>query len=406
MKEKADSQLIKTINETRLLNLIREKGPISRNELSKLTRISKVTVSDIVNRLNLGGYILEIGKGESTKRGGKRPILLKLNANNGFVVGIQILRGSITIALANLETDIHSLEHLSYNIEAPISDVITQIFNSIDALLEKHSVNPEKLISIGIGMPGCIDYNRGVLKYAVTLKEWIDFPISSRFNEKYNVPIIIENDINTITLGELLHGAGRGHSNIACVLINGGIGVGIIIDSKLIRGETSNAGEIGFLEVGNHIADVSRLKNLYHNQKYFGEILSEVNLHTVLEMKLQLDPEMSGKDTAAYSLEELLALGDDGNKFIREVLDEYAYLLAIVYMNLNSLINPSQIILSGQIIENSIYLHNKIKQMIRQSMVNNPFEPSSVVVGELGSMAGVKGAISLALQTLFKLPKV
>ena len=220
------------------------------------------------------------------------------------------------------------------------------------------------------------------------------------------MPIIIENDSNTITLGENLHGAGRGHSNIACILIDGGIGIGIILDRKLVRGETCNTGEIGFLEVGNHIADINRLENLYHNQRYFGEILSEVNLFSVLEMKLHADPEFSEEKNTPLSLDYMLVLGDEGNKFVQEVLNEYAYLLAIVYMNLNSLINPNMIILSGQIIENSSYLQKKVKQIVQQSMVNYPFEPSPIVVGELGDLAGVKGAITLALQTIFESPAI
>lgn len=158
MKEKADSQLIKTINEIRLLNLIREEGPISRNELSKRTKISKVTVSDIINRLDNNGFILEIGKGKSTNKGGKRPTLLKLNPENGYVVGIQIKRGNVTIALANLESKIQGIEQLSYKIDASISEVISNVFDKIDSLMENNSVKQEKLISIGIGIPGCIDY--------------------------------------------------------------------------------------------------------------------------------------------------------------------------------------------------------------------------------------------------------
>ena len=90
--------------------------------------------------------------------------------------------------------------------------------------MENNGITQEKLISIGIGVPGCIDYEKGVLKFAVTLREWINLPLASRFHERYNVPIIVENDINTITLSESLIGAGRGHSNVVCVLIESGIG--------------------------------------------------------------------------------------------------------------------------------------------------------------------------------------
>ena len=112
MKEKADSKLIKTLNERRLLNLIREQGPTTRNELARTTRMSKVAVSDIINRLNEAGYIQESGKGKSTKKGGKRPILLQLNPDNGYVIGIEIERRHASVALANLNSDILTTELL------------------------------------------------------------------------------------------------------------------------------------------------------------------------------------------------------------------------------------------------------------------------------------------------------
>ncbi|MBL7094990.1 ROK family protein, partial [candidate division KSB1 bacterium] len=98
-------------------------------------------------------------------------------------------------------------------------------------------------------MPGIIDYAKGELKYAVTLREWVHLPLASRFSSQYNVPTILENDINTITLIESLLGAGQGYSNIACILIESGIGSGIILNGHLVRGETGNAGEIGYFDV-------------------------------------------------------------------------------------------------------------------------------------------------------------
>lgn len=407
MKEKADSQLIKTINEIRLLNLIREEGPISRNELSKRTKISKVAVSDIINRLDKNGFILEIGKGKSTSKGGKRPTLLKLNPDNGYAVGIQLKRGHVTIALANLESEIQSIEQLNYKIDASIDEVISNIFDKIDLLMQDNGVKQEKLVSIGIGIPGFIDYAKGELKFAVTLREWINLPLSSRFTKRYNVPTIIENDVNTITLSESLLGAGRGHSNFVCILIESGIGAGIFVNGQIVRGETGHSGEIGYLELGSYVANIGRLKYLYNNQRYFGEILSEVNLFDTLKMKLQSNSSYSNENLEQITLKDILALGDKGNSIVQEILNEYAYPLAIVCMNLISLINPGLIILSGRVIENSNYLFKKVIQLVNQSMINIPLEPlkaSSIVIGELRDMAGVKGAITTALQTIFEPP--
>lgn len=404
MHDKADSKLIKKLNEVRLLNLIRTEGPISRNVLAKQSKISKVAVSEIIGRLQVAGYILEIGKGKSTSKGGKRPTMLKLNPENGYVIGIEIKRRFSKIALANIESAIKGVEQVGYEVGTSIDEGLAKIFEKVDALLEKHQVERAKLISIAIGIPGFIDYSRDELLFADTLRGWANQPLAVRFKERYNVPIILENDVNIIALGEGLSGAGIGTSNLVCIWIGEGIGSGIIVDDHLVPGETGNAGEIGYLELGHYVTNVNRLKNLYTSQRYFGELLSEMNLFETLKMKLQWHPTQSTENAEQRTLEAMLAEGDQGNLRVQEILDEFAFPLAIVCMNYIKTINPSLIILCGRVIENSSYLLEKVRQLVKQSMMNMPFQPSSIVGSLLKEDAGIKGAIALALQMIFEPP--
>lgn len=404
MSSKIDSQFLKTINERRLLNLVREEGPISRNDLAKRTKISKSAVSEIINRLDQEGFILEIGKGESTSKGGKRPILIKLNSENGYVIGIQITRGNVHVALANLKSNIEKVEHLVYDLDASIDVVISNVFDKIDSLLSDYNIGRDKLMAIGIAMPGFIDHEKGELKYSVTLREWINLSLTGRFSERYGVPTVLENDVNAVTLSESLLGAGRGYANLVCMFIESGIGAGIIIDGQIVRGETTHPRDVGYLELGHHIANIHYLENLYNNQRYFGEILSEVNLLDTLRMKLRSNSNASNKAADEAPLEEILALGESGNAVVQEILNEYAYPLAVVCMNIIKIINPGLLILSGHIIENSNYLFTKVQQLVKQSMINVPIKPGPIVVGELGEKAGVSGAIALALKTIFDPP--
>ncbi len=405
MKEKADSKLIKTLNERRLLNLIRENGPITRNELAHTTRMSKVAVSDIINRLMEDGFVKEIGKGQSTKRGGKRPTLLTLNPENGYVIGIEIERRYTSIALANLSSEIIEQQVVRYKVGASLEAVLPHYFNVIDIMLESHKIAKKQLVGIGIGIPGFIDYERGELIFAVTLRGWTNLPLSSRFGDRYNVPIIIENDVRTITLCESLIGAGKGYPNLACVWIGDGIGAGLMVDGQIVRGSTGNAGEIGFLELGHYVANIDRMKNLFNNQRYFGEILSEVNLYDTLRMKLELDSPSSDDNTLDEQLlEEMLLLGDKGDQRVQEILNEYAYPLSIICTHLIKTLNPGRIILNGRVVAHSRYLFKKVHQLVKQSMINIPFESSTIVLGELQERAGIKGAITLALRTIFDPP--
>jgi len=404
MLEKGSSQLIKKINETHLLNLIRQDGPISRNELARRTRISKVAVSEIVARLQDAGFILEIGKGESTRKGGKKPTLLKLNPTNGYAIGIEIKRRYSKIALANIESEVKGVEQVKYEVGTSLTECLSKIFEKIDSLLHNHQVERSRLISIAIGIPGFVDYSKGELIFADTLRGWANLPLAIRFKERYHVPTILENDVNIITLGEGLSGTGIGISNMVCIWIGEGIGSGIIVDDHLVRGETGNAGEIGYLQLGHYLTDMNRMKKLYTGQHYFGELLSETNLFETLKMKLKWHPIHPKENTEQRTLETMLSEGDQGNSGVQEILDEYAFPLAIVCMNYIKTINPSLIILSGVVIENSNYLIEKVRHLVKQSMMNMPFQPSTIIASNLKEEAGLKGAIALALQTIFEPP--
>jgi len=400
MDEKADILLVKRLNEIRLLNLIREQGPISRNELARKSDISKVAVSDIINRLIESGHVLEIGKGQSTSRGGKRPIMLKLNAVNGYVVGIEIKRRHTTVALADIESTIVAMAQLEYDIGIQFEACIPKIIAMIQSMLQEKQIDTHKLVSIGIGIPGFVDYSAGQLMFADTLQGWARKPLAGRFAEHFQVPVIVENDVNAITLGENLIGAGKGWSNLICIWIGEGIGAGIIMDGQLIRGATGNAGEIGYTELGFFIRQKDRIKNLYHGEQYFGEILSEVNL---LDCCIANAASTAGQLGEA-TLETVLAMGESGDAGIREILEEYGYLVALLCMNLIKTVNPGLIILSGRVMEHSNFLLETIRAIVQKSMVNIPFQPSSLVQGKLKKEAGVQGAIALALQTIFEPP--
>jgi predicted NBD/HSP70 family sugar kinase len=403
MQEKADSALIKKLNEIRLLNLIREEGPISRNLLAKRSRISKVAVSDIINRLNEAGYILEIGKGESTRRGGKRPTMIKLNAENGYVLGLEVKRWTTNIALANIESEVKGVAQLTYKAGISIEDFFPAVFRKIDELLETHQIPAGKLIGIAIGIPGFVDYQTGQLIFADTLRGWANLPLGERFTHRYKAPTIVENDVNTLALGESLLGVGRGNPNLVCIWIGDGIGSGIIVDGQLVRGETGNAGEVGYLEIDQMLGVIPRIPKLFRQQRFLGDVISETNLFEVL-LREGSPKEPAEVEFSPQRLREMLASGELGNPRVREILDEYALLVAIPSIIFIKTLNPSLIVLSGRVFEASSYLFDKVRELVQKSMQNIPFKSGSLVLSHLKEEAALKGAIVLALQTIFEPP--
>ncbi|MCD6440977.1 MAG: ROK family transcriptional regulator [Candidatus Marinimicrobia bacterium] len=396
-----NSKLIKELNEIRILTLVKDEEAISRIDLAKRTKISKVAISEIVSRLIEAGYIIEIGKGQSTSKGGKRPTMLRLNPNNGFVVGIEIHSVYSKIAIANLNSKIIHEEIINYENGSTIFNVLPKITECIDQIFSRRPVFKAKLISIGIGVPGFIDYERGELAFAVSLHGWVQHPLAKVFSRKYKVPVIIENDVNARTFGEHLLGAGQNTNNMVCIWLGEGIGAGMIVEGSLLRGRYGSAGEVGYIELGHHLTDPTHFRNLFTSQYTFGDILREQHLIDTIKMKVRY--KFPDKDIHDWPLKKIL---DDRNEMftdvIQEILDEYALLLAILCSDLIKLLNTSMIVLSGPVIENSEYLLEKCRYIVKQNMHNIPFQSTPIVVGELKEEGCIKGIIAMALHVLFE----
>ncbi|HDR04392.1 MAG TPA: ROK family transcriptional regulator [Candidatus Marinimicrobia bacterium] len=400
---KGDSQFLREVNEVRLLNLIRTESPISRSGIAKLANMSKATVSEIIHRLDELGLIIEIGKGESTAKGGKRPTLLKMNPEGGYVFGLEFKLGGTLIALANIEGQQIAENWVEHAVGSAIDEVLPNVISAMDDMLAEVDNSLEKLVSIGLGTPGLVNYDKGMLLVADTLGGWANQPLTKHFTDHFGVPVVLENDVNTITLGEFLFGIGQQESDMICISIGDGIGAGIIQNRKLIRGINGAAGEIGYIETTCHIGENGVLKYLVGNHRYFGELLSEWNLFHGIKKALGSENLQMVKRINRDEMLHYLKLGDQGNSTIQKVLDEYAVGLGVLCSLCMKTINPSLIILNGLIVENSKYLISQLNGYINRSLAKVPLKINSrVAVGSLGKEAGIKGAIALASQILFR----
>jgi len=402
LETRVNAQFMKELNEIRILNLIRSTGPISRIEIANRTKISKVAVSEIVSRLDRAGFILEIGKGRSTDRGGKKPTLIKINPQNGYVIGVEIRRQLARVALANLEAEIIASGSVTFPPATGREQTTRLIFWEIDQLLAQNRISPGKLVSICLGVPGFIDYRKGEIMFADTLQGWGQSPLVSLFQKRYNVPVLIENDVNALALGEHLLGAGQGINDLVCLWIGEGVGAGIIVGGTLIRGRNGSAGEIGYLEIGHSLRERGALQELDRGQRYMGDILSEQNLLTALRHKLSALP-VPPENLENLSLIQILTdLPKTCRHAVDEILTEYALLIATLCLELIKTLNPDLLILTGKVPEQVPQLLSKVRTVVQKHMSGIPVEATPIAIGKLKGEGCLKGTLAMALQVVFE----
>ncbi len=242
MTKKATHEQTRIHNTRLVFSTIYERGEVSRAEIARITHLTRPTVSDVVEDLIGQGLIEEVGHAPST--GGKRAILLRVNADSRCLIGIDLAREDFRGALLNLHGEIK--QRINLPLQNQDGDAaLALVYQLIHTLIEAaHS----PLLGIGIGAPGLINAVNGVIHQAVNLN-WRDIPLRDLLQARYKLPVYMANDCQAAALGEYTFGAGGNEHNLVVIHVGKGVGAGIVLNGRLFHGNPLGAGEIGHITV-------------------------------------------------------------------------------------------------------------------------------------------------------------
>ncbi len=231
-------------NAITLLHILLKQDSISRVELSRITGLTKTTISAIIREFIASGIVEETPT-VPTGNVGKIPIPLRIKANAVYTIGAHLGRQRVKAVLMDARMNVISRRRgLSHEGLRP-KGVIEKLFKSIDSIIKDASKREIIVGSIGIGIPGPLDARTGIVRHPPKFKGWKDVPLGDIVHERYKLPVWIENDANVGALAEKWHGGGRNLKNFVYVLANEGIGAGVIINDELYQGAHDYVGEIG-----------------------------------------------------------------------------------------------------------------------------------------------------------------
>jgi len=245
-------ELIRDLNQTLVLNLVREQGPISRADLARISGLSASTVTEITAALLRDGFLLEDSTPSTVRdRASTRPATvgrpatnLRVNPSAGHVVGLKLAAESLTAAVTNLAAEPLGLAHAAHTREADRDTVAALFEKVVSQALEAARVDPATLFGLGIGVPGVVDPSSGLVAGS-PLEAWTGADLADLLGERLALPVYLDNDVNTLTVAEQLYGAGQGLPHFVVVTIGRGIGMGIVVNGVVHRGAHGGAGEIG-----------------------------------------------------------------------------------------------------------------------------------------------------------------
>ena len=241
-KEQSSAETIRNLNRSQVLEVFRKTHTISYVDLVEKVTLSRATVASIVNEMLEIGLLQKIGQAAST--GGRRPTLLGYHPEAKMAVGVTMFDNEIKAVLTDMEgTPIKLLERPWDGLR--FEDLISKMIDAVQDLCA--SVDPQRLLGVGTGLPGVVDVDHGTIVEYVTARRRIDTPIEVRrvMEEALRLPVIVANRSRTAALGELQVGVGRGMKNLVYLSIGHGIVAGVVLGGDLYFGTNFSSGEIG-----------------------------------------------------------------------------------------------------------------------------------------------------------------
>ncbi len=377
-----------------ILRALLDKGPLSLSDLKIQTGITLPVVSNIISLLKKEKLVVEV-KAKDNNQAGRPPVVVKLNGKSGFILGIDIGRLFTNFIILDLENAIIADTRRK---SIPLSNdikIVNQLEREIKLVLSEAKVTWNKLLGIGISLPGMV---KGRLGLTETYFNFGDRSAKEILTDRFKKPVHIEHDLKAMALGELWFGAAKNVKNALCVNVGWGLGLGIILDGRVYYGEDGYAGEFG------HIQVVPKGELCYCGKRGCLETVSSGRAMTHLaRKKIAKGAETMILQDNNKKIEEIdagsvLVAANKGDQFSIEIIEEAGEYLGFGIATLINLFNPSVIILGGGVSSAAPYLVDSIKNNAMKHSLVQLNRNVQFVTSNLGNKAGALGvAIYLAM---------
>ncbi len=389
MRQTGTASLLRSINRSAILDLIRENSPIARSQIAQQLNMSLPTVMRIVDELIAEDLVHPHGKTEST--GGRPRPLLGFNGQAYAVIGVDLGGTKLYGAVADLNGAIqhevyipHDGPHDGPHDETGADDYLERLCGLIQRLLDVPRPPGQRIRGIGVGVPSITLTPEGIVKWAPSLG-WRDLPLKKLLTDRFAMPVLVENDVNLAALGEWSFGAGRGTQNMVCIAVGTGIGAGVIIGGALYTGHNQAAGEIGYLPPS--------IDYLGYSYDQFGALETLASGPGIAGRARQLLRKDGLSVPTELSAEDVFNAARRGEAWACQAVGDTVDYLSLAIAGISALLDPEVVVLGGGVARSADLLVEPILERLRGVV---PFVPR-VVASSLGRRAATMGAIMRVL---------
>jgi len=365
-----------------LLELIRTSDGFTRSDLVEITGLARSTVTQRVDLLLAHDLVHEAGEAPST--GGRPPSIIRFNGEAGVVLVADLGATHARFAVTTLDAAVLAESGIDMLISDGPDVVLDMTLKTFETLLQESGVADSRVRGIGIGVPGPINFAVGRPSDPPIMPGWHDYPIGDRFAERFGVPVLVDNDVNIMALGEFWSTDPR-PADMIFIKVGTGIGCGLIVDGHLHRGARGAAGDVGHIRIGDSQANC-RCGNTGCLEAIAGGGALAAQLSE------------AGYDTK--NSRDVVNLAGTGNAEAVAALREAGRKIGGMLAGVVNLLNPSVVVIGGDVAQAGQALLAGIREAIyRRSTTLNTSE-LQIRGSELGDRAGIIGAVALVIERI------
>jgi glucokinase-like ROK family protein len=389
-------------NQLRKLNLkqsvIRElyyNKQLSIHNLGKTIKMSTPTITRAIDELITDEMVREIGIGEST--GGRRPSIYGLVPTSRYVMGIDLERYFIRMGIFDFDNKpVSEIHELNEGLDTH-PDILGFITEKVFELLQAYNIDREKLLGIGISLPGLIDVKSGIsYTYLNT-----GTPIAKELMDRLGLPVFVEQDTRTMAWGEQAFGLARGHENVLCLNVGSGIGLSMILNGKIYTGHSGYSGEFGHIQIEPngqlcHCGKIGCIETVASGKVLISRARKDLSGGATSRIS-----EMVQNDWNKVNIKIILEAAKAGDQYAIDLLAKIGEALGKGISTLIHLYNPELIILGGEMSKAADYLVSPIESNLNIFTIARIRKDATIVASELGDNARLMGTVALVMNKIF-----
>jgi len=373
-----------------ILEFTRSHPAATRPRLAEHLGLSLPTVSLAVRRLLESGILVEDGRLESS--GGRRAAVLKVDPHWLTSIGLSVSMSGVYGVVANLGGEVLSSEQAEWRGRLSRDNILEKVNDVAAALLESSRKRPA---GIGLGVTGLVNHREGVSLRFPYVEEWRDVPLAHILEERFGAPVYLDNDVNASTLAELRFGRGRGIDNFLYVFVGRGIGLGIVVDGRLYRGFSGNAGELGHMATDDtgrlcHCGNYGCLETVAGPDAIVRDVEQAVASGAVSAV--------AADEAGNVTIESVLEAAASGDRLAENAVSRAAGHLGTMIANMANLFDPEVVILGGILSRAPDPVMETLKRTFDSRVLASIAPTVRLQVSDLGPEAGALGAADVVFE--------